>query len=156
LTTHLQARTVDDQVHGSWCHPIELLRDHHRGMASRQCRVIRAGKCYVHQGQNGRKEALGLPQRQAQQQPERERRLDRGVGIDRLGTSRAGLRSPPGIDGVLTDPQSDVTATAQRLVILPPIFHAIRRLVFGMSMGSFVGLCHALHRWLSGLIMSKA
>ena len=53
LTTHLQARTVDDQVNCSWCHPIELLPDHHRGMASRQRRVIRAGKRHVHQGQNG-------------------------------------------------------------------------------------------------------
>jgi hypothetical protein len=65
LTTHLQARTVDDQVDCSWCHPIELLPDHYRGMASRQRRMIRAGKRHVHQGQKGTEEALGLPQRQA-------------------------------------------------------------------------------------------
>jgi hypothetical protein len=36
-----------------------------------------------------------------------------------------------------------------------PVFHAIHGLVWRMPMGSFVGLCHALHRWLSGLLMSK-
>src|SRR5262245_21382127 len=36
-----------------------------------------------------------------------------------------------------------------------PVLDAIRRLVCGMSMGSFMGLGHALHRWLSGWVMSK-
>ena len=73
---------------------------------------------------------------------ERECRLDGNIGINWLGATLASLGRCPGIDGVLTDPQGDVTATAQRLVILTPIFHAIRRLIFWMSVGSFVGLGH--------------
>jgi hypothetical protein len=37
-----------------------------------------------------------------------------------------------------------------------PVFHAIRGLVFRMPMGSFVGLCHALHRWAVGVDHVKA
>src|SRR5262249_31527426 len=35
-----------------------------------------------------------------------------------------------------------------------PVAHAIRSLIFGMSIGPFMGLGHALHRSLSELIMS--
>jgi hypothetical protein len=100
-------------------------------------------------------ETLSLAQWQAKEHAERECRLNRNIRIHGLGATLAGLGRCPGINGVLTDPQGDVTTIAQRLVILTPIFHAIRRFVVGISMGSFVGLCHALHRWLSGLVMSK-
>jgi hypothetical protein len=53
-----------------------------------------------------------------------------------------------GVKGVLTDPQGNVATIAERCVILAPIFSAIRCLVLGISMGSFVGLRRALHRWL--------
>jgi hypothetical protein len=87
---------------------------------------------------------------------ERECRRDRGVSIDRRGATLAGLGRCPGIDGVLTDPQGYVAAITQRVVILVPVFHAIHGLVLRMPMGSFVGLCHALHRWLLGLVMAQA
>ena len=100
-------------------------------------------------------ETLSLAQRQAKEHTERESRLDGNLGIHWLGAMLAGLGRCPGIDGVLTDPQGDVTAIAQRLVILTPIFHAIHRLIFWMSFGSFVGLGHGAHCWQLGLIMSK-
>ena len=74
--------------------------------------MIRAGKRHVHQGQEGMEKAFRLPQGQAQEQPERMRRLDCDVGINGLGTSLTGLRRRPGVDGVLTDPQGDVAAIA--------------------------------------------
>jgi hypothetical protein len=40
------------------------------------------------------------------------------------------------------------------LLIRVPVSDAISCFIFGMSIGSFVGLGHALHRWLSRLIMS--
>ena len=52
------------------------------------------------------------------------------------------------------DPQRDVAAIAECLLILAPVSDAIRRFVFGVSIGSFVGLGHALYHWLSRLIMS--
>ena len=92
--------------------------------------------------------ALGLPQRQTKEQSEREGYLDRDIRIHRLGAAHAGLRRRPGVNGVLTQPQGDVAAIAERLVIFTPVFHAIRDLVFGISMESSVGLRHTLHRWL--------
>ena len=91
------------------------------------------------------KEALHLAQGQAKEQPERECRLDRNVGIDRLGTSRAGHRCSPSRDGFWTHPEGEVAAIAQRLLILAPVFDAIRSLELGVSMESFVGLGHALY-----------
>jgi hypothetical protein len=117
--------------------------------------MIRAGQRHVHQGQEGMEEAFRLVEGQVKEQAEGERRLDGDVGIHRRGASPSRLWRCPGIDGVLTDPQGDVAAITQRFVILMPVFHTIRGLVFRMPMGSFVGLCHALHRWLSGLLMSK-
>jgi hypothetical protein len=35
------------------------------------------------------------------------------------------------------------------------VLNVIGRLVFWMSVGSVVGLCHAGHRWLPGFMMSK-
>ena len=99
--------------------------------------------------------ALGLPQRQTKEQSERACRLNRGVRIYQLSATLTGLGRCPGIDGVLTDPPGDAATIAQRLVIRAPVCHAIRGFVVRMSLGSFVGLRHALHRWLPGLIMSK-
>src|SRR5262245_50584215 len=48
-------------------------------------------------------ETLGLAQRQAQEQAERECRLNGNIGIHWLGATLAGLERCPGIDGVLTD-----------------------------------------------------
>src|SRR5262249_2483071 len=108
------------------------------------------------QAQDGMEKAFGLPQRQTKEQSERECRLNRGVRIYRLGATLTGLGRCPGIDGVLTDPQGDVTTIAQRLVILGAGFHTLLRFGFGVSMRSFVGLRHALHRWLLGLVMAQA
>ena len=78
-----------------------MLSDYYHGIASRERRMIRAGKRYIHQSQDGMEETLRLAQRQAKEQPERERRLDGDVGIQRLSTTLAGLRRCPGIDGVV-------------------------------------------------------
>ena len=91
------------------------------------------------------KEALRLAQGQAKEQPERARRRDRDGGIDRLGTSRAGQRGSPSRDGFWTHPEGEVAAMSQRLLIRAPVFDAIRGLVLGVSIGSFVGRGHALH-----------
>ena len=145
LTTDLQTRTVDDQSTGSWCGTLDVLLDDYRGIASRERRMIRAGKRDIHQSQDGMEETLRVAQRQVKEQPERERRLGRDVGIDRLGTSLAGHRCSPSRDGFWTNPEGEVAAISQRLLILAPVFDAISGLVLGVSIGSFVGLGHALH-----------
>ena len=109
--------------------------------------MIRAGKCQPHQRQDGMEEAFGLPQRQAKEDPEREGSLDGEIGVDWLNAALAGLKRRPGIDGGLTHPQGDVATMAQCLIILAPVLDTIYCFVFGMSMRSFMGLGHVLHRW---------
>ena len=56
------------------------------------------------------KKAFRLPQRQAKKQPKCECRLDGEIGIDWLPVALTVLRRCPGIDGILTDPQGEITA----------------------------------------------
>ena len=118
--------------------------------------LIRAGKRQAHQGQDGVEKPCGLAQRQVQEQPERARGLDRDIGIDRLSATLSGHRRSPDREDIVTDPEGEVATIPPGLILLPPVIDAISGFVFGTSMGSFMGLRHALHRWLSGLIMSKA
>ena len=117
--------------------------------------MIGARKRQPHELQDRDQNPFSLAQGQMKEQPERERCLDHDVGINRLGASLVSHQRRPGVDGILTDPQGNVAAIVQRLVILVPVLNAINCLVYGMSMGSFMRLGHALHRWLSGLVMSK-
>ena len=86
-------------------------------------------------------------------QSEGERCLDRNIGIDCLPTSFPSLRSNPCVDGLLTQPQSDVTPIPQRLIILWPVLDAISGFVFRMSIGAFMGFGHGDHRWPSGFVL---
>ena len=117
--------------------------------------MIGTRKSQAHQLQDGAQKPFGLAKRQAKQQSEREGGLDGDIGVNRLSAPFPAFRSHPGVKSILTDPQGDVAAIAQRFVIVRPVLNAIGGLVFWMSVGSFVGLCHAGHRWLPGLMMSK-
>ena len=117
--------------------------------------MIGTRKRQAHQLQDGAQQPCGLAKRQAKQQSEREGGLDGAIGVNRLSAPLPAFRSPPGVNSILTDPQGDVAAIAPRFVIVSPVLNVIGRLVFWMSVGSFVGLCHAGHRWLPGFMMSK-
>ena len=146
LATDLQATAVNDQGDRPCRGTIALRSDHDRGVASRECRVIRARQRHIHQGQERMEKALGLAERQAKEQPKRARGRNGDVGIPRRGPSRAGPWRRPGVEGVWTEPQGDVTTSTERVVIRVPVLHAIGRLICGVSMGSFVRLRHAWHR----------
>jgi hypothetical protein len=81
--------------------------------------------------------------------------LNGNVCIDGLSASLAGLRRCSGVDRVVTDPQGNVTAIAQRFGIFVPVLDAIGGFVLWMAIGSFVRFGHGAHRWLSGLSISK-
>jgi hypothetical protein len=85
LTTHLQARAIDDQVDRSLWGMIDLPPDDYRSMASRQRRMIRTRKRQIHQAQDRAKQSFGLAQGQAKEQPQGERGFDGNIGIDGLG-----------------------------------------------------------------------
>lgn len=90
-------------------------------------------------GQAGMEEPFGVSQRQAQEQAKREGRLDGTGRRHGLCAALAGLRRCPGVNGLWPALQGQVTTIAERLVILAPVFHAIRRLVVAMPMGAYVG-----------------
>src|SRR5262245_12474153 len=75
LAAHFQAAAVNDQGYPSLGRMLDLLSNRHRGAAAREWRMIRAGQRHVHQRQEGTEKAFRLPQGQAKEQPERERRL---------------------------------------------------------------------------------
>jgi len=156
LTTHLSPRTVDDHVNRALCFPTDAPPAFKRGIAPGKCRMIGTRKSHAHQLHDGAQQPFGVAKRQAKQPSEREGGLDRDISINRLGAALAGLRRRPGVNGVLTDPQGDVVTITERLLILAPVCHAVRGCVFRMSLGSFVGLRHAQHRWLLGVVMAQA
>jgi hypothetical protein len=55
----------------------------------------------------------------------------------------------------VTEPQGEVAAVAPRLVRRVPVLHTRGGLLCGRSLGSFGGLRHAVHRWLSGWVMAE-
>ncbi len=114
--------------------------------------MIGARQGQTHQPQHRAQKALGLAQRQVEEQTQRQRGLDGDIGVNGLSPALAGHRRSPGVDGVLADPQRDVAASAQRLLVLAPVFDAKSGFIFGMSV-SFLRLDHACHHELSGLIL---
>ncbi len=108
--------------------------------------MIRPGKDYVHQRKNGAEKPFGLAYGQVKQQSKRKGSLDGHIRINLLPTAFSGSRRCPGLDGLLTQPQRDVTLISQRLIILWPVFDTISSFVFGMSIGTFMGLGHGHQR----------
>ena len=101
--------------------------DRHGGISSGKGRVIRTGKVHIHHLQDRVEKAFSLSQWQVKDQPGGKRCLDRDIGIDCLPTAFSGLRSNPCVDGLSTEPQRDVAPVSQRLIILWPIYDAIKR-----------------------------
>jgi len=83
-------------------------------VALRRDSVVWSGQRQAHQPQHRAQEAFGLAQGQVEEQAQRQRGLDGDVGVNGLSPALAGHRRPSGVDGVLADPQHDVTASAQR------------------------------------------
>jgi hypothetical protein len=73
----------------------------------------------------------------------------------RITAKGASLWNVNTVRDLLPEPQGNVAAIAQRFIILVPVLDAIRCFVCWMSMGLFVGLRHAHHRWRLGVSMSK-
>src|SRR5262249_57422300 len=100
-------------------------------------------------------QSVGWAEEQATEQVEREGGRHGDIGVNGRRAPVPAVRSHPGVHSILTNPHGEVATIAQRFGIVRPVLNAIGRLVFWMSVGSFVGLCHAGHRWLPGLMMSK-
>ena len=87
--------------------------------------MIGDGKLYLkHLGQ-GPQEALGLPERKVEDHAERERCLNRYVRVDTLAAGLSAGWLPPGVQGGIGKPDSDVASTPEALFVLSPIANPI-------------------------------
>ena len=111
--------------------------------------MIRTRKRQSYQPQHRVQKAFRLAQWQIEEQKPSERRFDGQSQVNRLSASLTGLQRRPCVDGVLADPQRNVTACAQRLLALAPVLNAVSRLEFGVSV-PFLRLGHPRHRGLLG------
>ena len=127
-TDNLQAGRVDDQMEGAVSLPGET--PYVDGPASpRKSGVVGHAQLEAHQADQGAHEALGLPKSQVEQRPERQRGLNRDIGVLPLPPGSPGRRGVPGADGVGVEPDRDVPPSAQRLLVRRPIPHPVLRLV---------------------------
>ncbi len=132
LTHDGQLHAVDDEeMHRYRC------RDEHADMQpltpSRERRVVRGVETGAHHGHDRTDEPLRLAQGQAEDEPERERRLDRQIGEPRLPTWSAGRRRAPRSPGVWGEPQRHVAPPDECALVRPPTPHLIPRLVGRMD-----------------------
>lgn len=86
----------------------------------------------VHQPQHRVQESLGLSQRQAENHAQRQRRHDCEIRVARLGTAAAVVRWRPSVARLLREPDRDVATAPEATLVLPPVGHAILRLVFAV------------------------
>ena len=95
--------------------------------------VIRRVEVAAQEGQNRPEEPLRLAQRQSEDEPERQRGLDRQIGEPPLPARPTGRRRFPRIRGVGREPHGHVAALDERTLILRPIPDVILGLVLRMD-----------------------
>ena len=105
-----ESRAVDDEVHGfapwdSTKGELEVLA------APRERRLIGRGKIEAHQPEERRQEPLGLAEGQGEDEPDRQRRFNREVGVPQLPAPPADPRGLPGGDGGRREPDRDVASS---------------------------------------------
>ena len=88
-------------------------------------RVIGRGAVDAHHSEERVQEALGLAQRQVEDETERERGFDREVGVLELPSTRADAARRPGVDGLRCQPQGDVAPADEGAIVGGPVRNAV-------------------------------
>ena len=96
--------------------------------------VIGRPKVELHQPQERREKAFGLPQRQMEEEPQREGCFDRDVRILLLRAPGARSSRFPGRDGCPRQPDRDFAPTDQGSIVGGPVSDAVFRLVLGWTL----------------------
>jgi len=86
-----------------------------------QGRVIGNDEIQPNQLQYRGQEAFGLPQPQAEHQPQRQGSLNRQIGIARLTAARRSLRRSPGRQCLGRHPKRQTSAPTKACLVLPPV-----------------------------------
>ena len=127
-----ESRAVDDEVHGfapwdSTKGELEVLA------APRERRMIGRGQIEAHQPEERRQDPLGLAEGQGEDEPDRQRRFNREVGVPQLPAPPADPRGLPGGDGGRREPDRDVASSDEGAIVGGPVLDAVFRLVRGMD-----------------------
>ena len=101
----------------------------------RRERVVWSGALRVeaHQAEQRVQEPLGLAERQAEDDPQRQRGPDREVRVPPLASAKTVLRWYPRGNCSLAQPDRDVAAAPEATLVLPPVPDSVLRLVLAVD-----------------------
>ena len=128
----LQPRGIDDQVDRA---VVGSGQGRHRNdlVPARECGVVRGLEVEAHQAEQRVQEPLGLAERQAEDDPQRQRGPDREVRVPPLASAKTVLRWYPRGNCILAQPDRDVAAAPEATLVLPPVPDSVLLLVLAVD-----------------------
>ena len=131
-TQNLQPCGIDDQVDRA---VVGSGQGRHRNdlVPARECGVVRGLEVEAHQAEQRVQEPLGLAERQAEDDPQRQRGPDREVRVPPLASAKTVLRWYPRGNCILAQPDRDVAAAPEATLVLPPVPDSVLRLVLAVD-----------------------
>ena len=119
-TQNLQPCGIDDQVDRA---VVGSGQGRHRNdlVPARECGVVRGLEVEAHQAEQRVQKPLGLAERQAEDDPQRQRGPDREVRVPPLASAKTVLRWYPRGNCILAQPDRDVAAAPEATLVLPPV-----------------------------------
>ena len=100
---------------------------------ARECGVVRGLEVEAHQAEQRVQEPLGLAERQAEDDTQRQRGPDREVRVPPLASPETVLRRYPRGDRLLAQPDRDVAAAPEATLVLPPVPDSVLLLVLAVD-----------------------
>ena len=95
--------------------------------------MVRGLEVEAHQAEQRVQEPLGLAERQAEDDPQRQRGPDREVRVPPLASAKTVLRWYPRGNCILAQPDRDVAAAPEATLVLPPVPDSVLRLVLAVD-----------------------
>ena len=129
---NLQPCGIDDQVDRA---VVGSGQGRHRNdlVPARECGVVRGLEVEAHQAEQRVQEPLGLAERQAEDDPQRQRGPDREVRVPPLASAKTVLRWYPRGNCILAQPDRDVAAAPEATLVLPPVPDSVLLLVLAVD-----------------------
>ena len=100
---------------------------------ARECGVVRGLAVEAHQAEQRVQEPLGLTERQAEDDPQRQRGPDREVRVPPRASAKTVLRWYPRGNCILAQPDRDVAAAPEATLVLPPVPDSVLLLVLAVA-----------------------
>ena len=131
-TQNLQPCGIDDQVDRA---VVGSGQGRHRNdlVPARECGVVRGLEVEAHQAEQRVQEPLGLAERQAEDDPQRQHGPDREVRVPPLASAKTVLRWYPRGNRILAQPDRDAAAAPEATLVLPPVPDSVLLLVLAVD-----------------------